>query len=251
MARYMQKYVGTYRVLAEYNRATNDFPRLSDGTLDPSFDDLYIPCASKSRIYHVGGRVLEAYIPSIGRGRNILKSLYESYIGSIESCTSTVKSINKDTNEEVERTVYDYEKIYDELVKSGILISIVENSEEVLFKFSAVNIDKIAIVMKARTSGASISPFSSKNLPKSDYKIPEEDLLMYKQATASIPVENLTAYLNINNSFLEKISTKRFSEKDIKVDMKLKCMKFKEYIHFTGRWNEYLKYIEKYVKENL
>lgn len=250
MARYMQKYVGTYRVLAEYNRATNDFPRLDDGTLDPSFDDLYIPCASKSRIYHIGGRMLEAYIPSIGRGHNIMKALYEEYVGSIDKCTDVIVSSN-DTDEKTERIQYNYEKMYQELISSGLLSDIKENSEEVIFKFPAVNIDKIATIMKARTSGASISPFSTRNLPKSDYKIPDEDLDMYKQATASIPDESLTAYLNINNSFLEKIATKKFTEKDIKADMKLKCMKFKEYIHFTGRWNEYLKYIQQYVKENL
>ena len=44
MYRYLLKYVGTYRVKADYDYATEDFPRTADGGIDASFDDLYIPC---------------------------------------------------------------------------------------------------------------------------------------------------------------------------------------------------------------
>ena len=44
MYRYLLKYVGTYRVLAEYDVELKDFPRDETGTIDPSFEDLYIPC---------------------------------------------------------------------------------------------------------------------------------------------------------------------------------------------------------------
>ena len=65
MARYLQrKYVGTYRVKAEYDLVTKDFPRLEDGTLDPDFDDLYIDCAHKIQIKHSGGNILSCYIPN-------------------------------------------------------------------------------------------------------------------------------------------------------------------------------------------
>ena len=47
MAGYLRKYVGKYRVKSDYDLETNDFPRLENGNLDPSFDDLYIDCANK------------------------------------------------------------------------------------------------------------------------------------------------------------------------------------------------------------
>ena len=46
MSGYLRKYVGKYRVKAEYDMSTNDWPRLSDGTLDSSFDDYYIDCSN-------------------------------------------------------------------------------------------------------------------------------------------------------------------------------------------------------------
>ena len=35
---------------------------------------------------------------------------------------------------------------------------------------------------------------------------------------------------------------------DIKADMKKKCLKNKEYINSIGKWNEYLKYLEKEIE---
>lgn len=37
---------------------------------------------------------------------------------------------------------------------------------------------------------------------------------------------------------------------NIKADMKLHGLKGKEYIHFIGKWDEYLKYLEKNLKED-
>lgn len=58
--------------MAEYDLTTNDFPRDENGTIDSSFDDLYIKCRQKRKIYYVGKgkdkngkmiRIMEAYVP--------------------------------------------------------------------------------------------------------------------------------------------------------------------------------------------
>lgn len=226
MARYLQKYVGTYRVLAEYDKHTNDFPRLEDDSLDPSFDDLYIPCGSKSKIYHIGGRNLQAYIPSIGRGHNIILKIYNDAIGETES--------------------RNYESIYKTLTDNGIIFDIEENNEEVLFKFKADNIDLISEIMKARTSGKGISPFAKSNLGKSKYDIPLEDLTVYKKLTSKIDKVDIRKYTDINNGFMDKIvkKTKGYTLSNLKADIRKTGLKTKEYFHSVGLWQEYIKHIE-------
>ena len=52
---------------------TNTFPREYTGLY--SENDIYIDCYKNVRIYHYGNRTLMAYIPSIGRGHNIIKTI--------------------------------------------------------------------------------------------------------------------------------------------------------------------------------
>ena len=75
MAKYLMKYKGTYRLKAAIDQSTNDYPRDDSGGIDPSFDDIYIKCYGGAQIYHYGFSTLVAYIPSIGRGHNILKAI--------------------------------------------------------------------------------------------------------------------------------------------------------------------------------
>lgn len=77
MSGYLRRYVGTYEVRADYDEDTNDFPRLIDGTLDPSFDDYYIKCQNGIKIRHATGSMLSCYIPQMKRGTNILKNVQD------------------------------------------------------------------------------------------------------------------------------------------------------------------------------
>ena len=45
MSRYLQnkKVFQKYRVVTEYDKNTNDFPRDDNGNIDKSFEDIYIP----------------------------------------------------------------------------------------------------------------------------------------------------------------------------------------------------------------
>ena len=80
MAGYLRKYVDIYRVKAEYDLDTKDYPRLDNGSIDPSFDDLYIDCKNNIKIKHGSGNVLSCYIPTKQRGVNILRKIYEDNI---------------------------------------------------------------------------------------------------------------------------------------------------------------------------
>ena len=213
------KYKGKYRLMAEIDQNTNDFPRDETGKIEEN--DVYIQCSKNCKVYHYGKSVLVAYIPSLGRGHNILLSIAKDKLG-------------------IEDRI-DYEELYRKLEKENTVFDIVENDSEIEFKFNAKNIEYIMQYLNPKTSGCNISPFSARNLPKSDYKIPDEDLVAYNKIMAEKYSERFLDIRHITNNFLKSISNKQCNEEKIKADMKLKCMKPKQYIHFIGKWDEYLK----------
>ena len=204
MANYLMRYKGIYRLKAHIDQNTNDFPRDWNGLIDS--DDVYIKCALGCQIYHYGHGVLVAYIPSIGRGHNILKALGQRLC----------------------------------------------NFEEVEFRFHSKNIELIAEYLRPQTSGAGISPFSTKNLPKSDYIIPADDLAAYKNLTKDIAQEDILIVPQITRRFIKNIlsKSKQYRSKDVKVEMRKSMLKGKEFIHYSGMWNEYIKYLKKELSKN-
>lgn len=217
MARYLQnkeKFL-KYRVVAEINQTTNDFPRDKHGNLEDSFDDLYIRCRHGNQIYSYGRGVLVAYIPSIGRGNNILKALDENVAFEIETTDA-----------------------------------------EILFKFKVKDLDQVATLLKAQNSPKDregnyryMSPFSTKNLVKNKVNIPKDKLHRYTELTADLGQNNPFMISVINNEFLNSLTNKKKTMGDIKADMKLKGLKGKDYIYEIGKFDEYLVFIEKRIKE--
>lgn len=208
MSYMIDKFKGVYRLKAPVDKSTNDFPRKINGSYEDI--DVYIDCSNNNRIYHYSKNILQAYIPSIVRGHNILKVI--------------------------------------DSIGNNLVFDILESDEEVIFKFKYNDSDKIIPLLKPKTSGANISPFSSKNLPKNkDYKIPDEDLYMYKNITSKIPPESILAISYITNNFIKSLATKKNPIENIKSDMRQKRLKPKEYIHSIGKWNEYIIFL----KENL
>lgn len=202
-------YKGIYRIKTEYDILSNQFPRKLDGTLEDI--DCYINCYNNVRIFYFGRNTLQAYIPSLIRGHNIIKSINENF-------------------------------------GQDIIFDIEETDSEVLFKFNTKYDNKIIPLLKPKTSGASISPFSSKNLPRNkDYKIPDEDFVKYKNIVSKIPREHILTITHTTNKYLKSLVTKKNTWEDIKADMALKELKGKEYIHSIGKWDEYIQYL----KENL
>lgn len=216
---YLMKYKGIYRILPELDIETKDIPRNEiNGEIADGYDDIYIACQYGNKIMtygHINGKRdmwLIAYIPSVGRGHNIIKAIKQHNIEYI-----------------------DY----------------IENDEEVEFKFKAKDIEIIAELMKAKTAGANISPFSVKNLPKSDVKIPTDEIERYKKITSVIPRNDLLSIHKVTINFLDEILQKKLKKSNkkfcYKTDMKFMCLgrQTKEYIYVKGYWCEYLNYLEK------
>ena len=199
-----------YRLKCPYDKSTNTFARKLDGTFEDI--DVYIDCQYGNKVFSFGHRILQAYIPSIIRGHNI------------------IKYISKHFGQEI---IFDIE----------------ESDSEVLFKFKAKYDDNIIPLLKPKTNGANISPFSSRNLPKSEYKIPDEDFNAYKNIVAKIPRERILSLTHMTVDFIKSLSTKNNKYDDIKADMALKGLKGKEYIHSIGKWNDYINYINKHLQE--
>lgn len=164
-------------------------------------EDFYIPCKCGGDITHYGQNVLTAFVPSAIKGRNILKKLETDGI--------------------------DY---FDVLPGDG----------ELTFRFKAKDMDKVAGYMGAKTLGSNIRPFSNKNLPKSSYRIPEEDMKSYKEIIKRVSGDNILEIHRITDSFIQE------NLKNANADIKKKCMarQHKEYIHSQGLWNVYIKYLQ-------
>ena len=140
----------------------------------------------------------------------------------------------------------DYEALYSILNQDGTIYDICENSEEIEFKFKDENIEFVAKYLQPQTSGASISPFSSKNLPKASYSIPTEDLEEYLNITSVVQKEDKLKVGRLQNQFFKDIlsNEEQYKDIDFKSDMKKKMLKGKEYIHSIGAWDKYLKYLQ-------
>ena len=233
MANYLMRYKGIYRLKAHIDQSTNDYPRNLNGMIDS--DDIYIKCAFNCQIYSYGRGILVAYIPSVGRGHNILKALGERL------CDFDINTIK-----------IDYKPLYDALLSEGTIKHIMENDEEIEFRFHAKNIELIAEYLKPQTSGASISPFSTKNLPKSDYTIPITDLTVYREITGDIPKEDMMVIAHVSRHFINNriAKSKQYRSKDIKAEMRKSMLSGKEFIHYAGFWNEYLEYLKKELNKN-
>lgn len=202
------KFKGKYRLKVPIDKTINDFSRKLNGTYEDI--DMYIDCQHGNKVFHFGGSILQAYVPSLIRGHNIIKSINE--------------------------------------INSDLIFDIEETSQEILFKFHYKDSDKIIPLLKPKTSGANISPFSSKNLPRNkDYKIPDEEFSIYKEIVAKIPPERILTLTHSTNHYLKSLATKKNTWDSIRADMKLKGLKGKEYIHSIGKWSEYIKYLRKEI----
>jgi hypothetical protein len=219
------KYKGTYRVLPVLDETYHDLPRDVSGNIIHEEVELYIACKNGNKITEYGKdasnrMVLRAYIPSIGRGRNIKKAMDE---------------------------------------KGILYTNYRETDEEVEFRFKAKDIEPIAELMSVKTGGANISPFSTKNLPKADVEIPTEEIERYRAVVSKVQKDDLLIIHRITtdflSSFLEKNIKKLDKKFDVSVDIKKMMMSrmTKEYIWTKGFWKEYINFlqskIEKFYKE--
>lgn len=216
---YLMKYKGAYRVLPILDETYHDLPRDTSGNIIHEEVELYITCKNGSKITEYGKdasnrMMLRAYIPSIARGRNVKRSLDERGIP---------------------------------------YTNYLETDEEVEFRFKAKDIEPIAELMKAKISGADISPFSTKNLPKADVEIPTEEIELYKAVVAEVHKEDLLIIHRITTDFLFNFLEKKYKKLDkkfsVSTDMKKMMMgrMTKEYIWSKGLWDDYLSFLQKKI----
>ena len=198
-------YKGKYRLKAPYDTVLNDFPRDLKGNY--STEDIYIDCYNGIKIFYYGNRILELYCPSKQRGRNIISELQKQF-------------------------------------GNEIIFNVNENDREVVFKFKNSDMDKIEKVVKIKTSGASISPFSQKNLPKSDYKISDDKLNRYKNIIDNKPEIDKLSLGHMMKRYIESLATKNNPYDQVIKDMKRKCMSYKQYIDYIGKWDEFLEILQ-------
>ena len=213
MYRYLMKYVGTYRVKAELDLHTNDFPRLDNGEIDTSFDDLYIPC-TKGVIKHtyIDDDVLSCcFYDKAQQARNVYLALKEKY--------------------------------------PKLLIELEDDGMDGIIYFNAKDIKKVATIVKPKTSGKDIPPFSEKNLPKIQYTIPAKDLSDLYAITQSLSRgQTMQFFKKTNDDFIKSLP------KADKVALKESRLGRREFIHYRGLWEKYLKYVKrkftKYSEQN-
>jgi hypothetical protein len=216
------KYKDKYNLMAEIDKRTNDFCRDDNGNLD-NYNDIWIECEGKCRVYHYGSTHLQFYSRSLIRGRNILNKIYEN--------------LGKDIIYEIKYT-----------------------DSEVLFKFKAKDIEKLEPYIKPKTNHAGRSCFSIKNLRKQlgikkseKHDVPNEKLDEYRQITSQIGKTNISIYNKINDGFLTNLSVKNNCSLDtFKDKIKSGNYTFRGFIFSLGEetWINYLDYIKDYIKEN-
>lgn len=211
-----QHYKGKYRVKAHYDQSTNDFVRDEDGNLEESFGDFYLSGRSGIEIKHGVGSELACYCPKLKLGTNVLRSYYESVIGKVGG-----KSVDK---------------IVDELHNAGFVNDADIMDWEVYFTFDAKHLDTIAPIIKLKTSGASISPFSNRNLPKAPYTIPKKDMDKYKKARGELKGLQIA---RSQDEFIES-----HCGANAKAQMKLEMLKANNWLHKHGYWDEYCKWLK-------
>lgn len=246
-ANYLIRYKGTYRLRTETDKRLKSFPREYDGSL--ADNDVYIDCEKNAKIFHYGKGILEYYIPSLKSGNAIIKTIYRDFINKNNTeTTSNTYEIEKNGNTMTvtKQTISILDEVLfrEELIKSDFIFNIVETDTELLFRFHSKHLKELEHILHPKTNGADRSPFSSKNLEKTKYIIPDVELEVYKVITSKIPKNKLILLAKHTTSFIQTLVTKKNTLEDIKADMVLKGIKGKEYIHSIGKWNDYINYLE-------
>lgn len=242
---YLKKYIGKYRVVTELDLKTGDFCRDHNDNLCND-QDIYIKCSHGIRVSHYGEDILEVYIPSIGRGRNIIKDIYAI---AYPEKTQKEKYETKNGNIRENIIILDPAHFIDHEHENDILLDGYETDEEVIFKIKDDDLDKIIHLLKPVISGASISPFSSRNIKKeyNEYPYTDEQIERYKNTISAVPKEDML-FINLwNKEFLNTTVKKelRFANiEQLNIDMKNGKRKTRDYIYYHGFEDKYISFME-------
>ena len=209
MFKYLEKFVGKYRVMAYIDEDTNKFP------VDDSYEDFYIPCNRGCEIKHtyLGDDILAlCFYDKYSTAKNISKKLDDLKIEHEDDITDT----------SLDAHIYFNAKDIDKVAK----FVKAKTSGKQIHPLSARNLKKV------------------KN---TSYKIPEEDLKkLYKNTGGMSKTEKLQFFRKANKEYLEKLNKE--TKEDHKEKMKFDGLAIKEYIHSIGYWDKYVRFINKKLK---
>lgn len=132
----LKKYVGRFRVLAEFDRETNDWIKDEEGNIDDSFGDFYIP-------FKNGHGRLEDFDDDI-----IIVNIWDL----------------DDAKYIIERMKEDYHTR--NLVKKGVIKKLIKTDAEILIYIEDSRLDEFLKYFELEKKGKSVQPFSEKNLEK-------------------------------------------------------------------------------------
>lgn len=203
MFRYLLKYVGKYEVKTHYDIG-------SDGFVDESADDLYIPCSKgKGEIRHTYKDGIIAYY---GPKKSVAKSIL-TYIDG--------KS--------------DYEVEY--------------TDDECLIYFKDSDFDIWAKILKPSTKNKNIAPFDMTEYYKVKYNIPKEDKETINKELAKIPIKvRKEFYSGCLDKFDDKIDSIKGKKFKFREDRERTQLDKETYIHYIGIWDKFIRYLRKEVK---
>ena len=203
-----------YRILVPIDQRTNDFPRNTKGSID--CNDYYISCRKTGKeiaqISWYNEQIMDCIVFTYNTGRKIVKKANEENIS---------------------------------------VFNVKEGDGEVYFRFDAKDMEWFTKKLGAMTQGKGTKPFSIKNLPKSDYKIPEEDLSPYKEIISVVGEGDRLIISRLTDEFLKEKVEKTLStgiERELRYH-KMSRQK-KEYIHKIGLWEQYLVYLKEGLISN-
>ena len=216
--RYLEKYIGKYRVRAPLDEDTQNFPLTEDGFLDPSFDDLYIRCKRGGRIVHsyrrlTGDAILAWYYEGAKKGNRVVAEIREKY-----------------SEKELWLEVDD------------------ECGSDFLMYFKDSDFSKIAPFLKPETYGASIRPYSKKNVPKAN-NIPEEDLERLRAITNKLGTRKMIFIKQCVEEFDDLIPVNKGKKYNPTRERAKSGLRGKEFIYAIGLWEEFLQFCEQKAKE--
>lgn len=224
-----RKCKGKYRVLPELDPRTNDVPRDKKDSIDPDYDDYYIPSNKCLIVKHGYRDELSCIIESNKTASSILKTIY-------------MEQVNKKLPSS------DPEVLSKALIKSNILLEVDIMDGEVFISFKLDKLDSLAKILSLRKKGSKVHPMSKKNLYTQHYTIPQKDLDTYKNIIGVNDVEDSATKLKIGRT-VRKLTIAFLDSQKYEDEQTKMGLDNKEFIHATGRWETYLKYLKKQLKE--
>lgn len=211
---YITKYVGKYRVLAEYDKATNDWVRDEYGDIADSFEDCYINFADKS-----------------GRLENYYDDIFILNIWNIEKGRSIIENVKKDYHTR-------------DLVKKGIVEKILKTSGEILVYVKEDNLSDFLKYIKLETKGKSISPFDNRNLPQ-PCKVPKREYDEFDELRKKVGVGGCYLWSSITREFIKDKCGCSLA------DFRKTGLTYESFIYENGLWEKYIKILTKNIPKKV